>query len=108
MASRELDIHTGKPRTRTEVATEWAVWHFAELAGITGPGLLAVTINGWFATASAVVAAGWAVHETRTRREQARIRDRRALAATGTPAEDTEPAEDPGTDGAGEDKGVSA
>lgn len=72
-------------RTRLEHAMEWAVWHFGELAGVLGPLALALVFTPWFALVSAVVAAGWAVHEVRDHREQARLRsgtDRKQLPAT--------------------------
>ncbi|WP_206793200.1 hypothetical protein [Amycolatopsis sp. MtRt-6] len=73
-------------RTRLESAMEWAVWHFGELAGVVGPLVLAMVFTPWFALVSAVVAVGWAVHEVRDHREQARLRagtaDRKQLPAT--------------------------
>ncbi|WP_410593365.1 hypothetical protein [Amycolatopsis sp. lyj-23] len=78
-------------RTRLQVAIEWAVWHFGELAGVLGPLVLALVFTPWFALVSAVVAAGWAVHEVRDHREQARLRagtDRKQLPATPAATED--------------------
>lgn len=73
-------------RTRLQVAIEWAVWHFGELAGVLGPLALALVFTPWFALIAAVVAAGWAVHEVRDHRAQARLHagtaDRKQLAAT--------------------------
>ncbi|MBK1784550.1 hypothetical protein [Prauserella cavernicola] len=108
MSTRELDVHTGEPRTRTAVASEWVVWHFGELSGVIGPGVLAATVSGWFGLASGLVAAGWAVKETRFRREQQQIRDQRTLPAAEQDTEG-ETAEDAGTGREGQqDKGVSA
>ncbi len=79
-------------RTRLELAMEWAVWHFGELAGVLGPLVLAVVFTPWFALVSMVVAAGWAVHEVRDHREQTRLRagstDRKQLPATPTATDD--------------------
>ncbi|GAB3138220.1 hypothetical protein GCM10027258_14990 [Amycolatopsis stemonae] len=82
---------TREQRTRLQVAIEWAVWHFGELAGVLGPLALALVFTPWFALVSAVVAAGWAVHEVRDHREQARLRagtDRKQLSATPAATED--------------------
>ncbi|WP_328447439.1 hypothetical protein [Amycolatopsis sp. NBC_00438] len=80
-------------RTRLERAMEWAVWHFGELAFTVGPLVLAMVFTPWFALVSAVVAAGWAVHEVRDHREQARLRagtaDRKQLPATPTVTDET-------------------
>ncbi|MFJ9787821.1 hypothetical protein ACIRSS_50180 [Amycolatopsis sp. NPDC101161] len=72
-------------RTRLQAAIDWAVWHFGELAGVLGPLALALVFTPWFALMSAIVAAGWAVHEVRDHREQTRLRagtDRKQLPAT--------------------------
>ncbi|PXY31686.1 hypothetical protein [Prauserella muralis] len=112
MPTRDTNVHTGQPRTRTEIAAEWVVWHCGELAGVTGPAVLAATVNGWFGLASVAVAAGWITKEVRFRREQQQIRDQRALPPA--PADqDTTDDETAGqvTEDAGEgqrDKGVSA
>ncbi|RSM34656.1 hypothetical protein DMA12_47440 [Amycolatopsis balhimycina DSM 5908] len=73
-------------RTRLQLVIEWVVWHFGELAGVAGPLVLAAVFTPWFALVSAVVAAGWAVHEVRDHREHARLRagtgDRKQLPAS--------------------------
>ncbi|WP_328645548.1 hypothetical protein OHS58_37390 [Amycolatopsis sp. NBC_00348] len=83
---------TREKQTRLEHAMEWAVWHFGELAGVLGPLVLAVVFTPWFALLSALVAAGWAVHEIRDHREQTRLRaaavERKQLPAW--PATDTD------------------
>lgn len=80
-------------RTRLELAMEWVVWHFGELAGVLGPLVLSLVFTPWFALVSAVVAAGWAVHEVRDHREQARLRagtaDRKQLPASPAAADET-------------------
>lgn len=104
MPTRDTDIWTGKRRTRTEVATEWCVWHFGELTGVGLPAVLAATVNGWFGLVSGLIAAGWGAHEVRFRRAQQRFKaERPAL-----PAAETD--DDAGqTEGAREgEKGVSA
>ncbi|GLY35772.1 hypothetical protein Amsp01_017960 [Amycolatopsis sp. NBRC 101858] len=68
-----MNVPTEK-RTRLEQAMEWAVWHFGELAGVVGPLILAMVFTPWFALVTAVVAAGWAVHEVRDHREQTRLK----------------------------------
>jgi hypothetical protein len=87
---------TNEKRTRLEQAMAWAVWHFGELAGVLGPLVLALVFTPWFALVSAVVAAGWAVHEVRDHREQTRLRagtaDRKQLPAS--PATDTDETSD--------------
>ncbi|MGW4058658.1 hypothetical protein ACWEGE_10265 [Amycolatopsis sp. NPDC004747] len=79
-------------RTRLELAMEWVVWHFGELAGVLGPLVLAWMFTPWFALVSAVVAARWAVHEVRDHREQAQLRagttDRKQLPATPAATDD--------------------
>jgi hypothetical protein len=79
-------------QTRLEMAMEWAVWHFGELAGVVGPLVLALVFTPWFALVSAVAAAGWAVHEVRDHREQTRLKagavERKQLPAW--PATDTD------------------
>ncbi|MEU7788386.1 hypothetical protein [Amycolatopsis sp. NPDC049159] len=86
-----MNVPTEK-RTRLEQAMEWAVWHFGELAGVLGPLVLAVVFTPWFALVSALVAAGWAVHEVRDHREQARLRagtaERKQLPATPAATDD--------------------
>ncbi|WP_372671294.1 hypothetical protein [Amycolatopsis kentuckyensis] len=82
---------TREQRTRLQVAIEWAVWHFGELAGVLGPLALALVFTPWFALVSAIVAAGWAVHEVRDHREQTRLHagtDRKQLPATPATADD--------------------
>jgi hypothetical protein len=79
-------------RTRLERAMEWAVWHFGELVFTVGPLVLALVFTPWFALVSAVVAAGWAVHEVRDHREQARLRagtDRNQLPTSPAAADET-------------------
>jgi hypothetical protein len=82
-----MNVPTEK-RTRLEQAMEWAVWHFGELAGVLGPLVLALVFTPWLALVSAIVAAGWAVHEVRDHREQTRLRagtaDRKQLPASST------------------------
>lgn len=84
---------TREQRTRLQVAIEWVVWHFGELAFTAGPLVLAWVFTSWFALVSAVVAAGWAVHEVRDHREQVRLRagttDRKQLPATPAPDDET-------------------
>jgi hypothetical protein len=79
-------------RTRLQVAMEWAVWHFGELAGVLGPLVLALVFTPWLALVAAVVAAGWAVHEVRDHREQGRLRagtaDRTQLPASPAATDD--------------------
>ncbi|MGV9362293.1 hypothetical protein [Amycolatopsis sp. NPDC003731] len=79
-------------RTRLQLVIEWAVWHFGELAGVFGPLVLAWVFTPWFALVSAVVAAGWAVHEVRDHRDQVRLRagtpDRKQLPATPAATDD--------------------
>lgn len=119
MPTRDTNIHTGHPRTRTEVATDWCVWHVGELTGVALPTVLAATVNGWFGLLSGLVAAGWAANEVRLARARNQItaeRQRRALTAAehDTDADDTdttdnaaveaEGVEQAGTDG----KGASA
>ncbi|MEC3974595.1 hypothetical protein [Amycolatopsis sp. H20-H5] len=69
---------TSEKRTRTEQAVTWATWHLAEIAGITGPAVLAVTVTHWFALVSAVVGARWALHEYREHRDQVTLHDKAA------------------------------
>ncbi len=79
-------------KTRTERAVEWAVWHFAELAGVFGPLLLAALVTPWFSVASVLVSGAWSVREVLDHRQQARLRadaaQRRQL--TAWPTEDTD------------------
>ncbi|MFE3173472.1 hypothetical protein ACFXPA_17360 [Amycolatopsis sp. NPDC059090] len=80
-------------RTRLELAMEWAVWHFGELAFTVGPLVLAMVFTPWFALVSAVVAAGWAAHEIRDHRQQTRLKteaaERKQLAAPPTTTDET-------------------
>ena len=79
-------------KTRTELALDWAVWHFAELAAVAAPLVLAVLFTAWLALGSALVAAAWAAHEVHTRRirrqeiEQARTAPRRITGTAGMSA----------------------
>lgn len=65
-------------RDRSPVV-EWIGYHLGELFGTTVTAGLAVTVSGWFALATLVIAAGWATHELRLRRH------RRALTAAYRP-----------------------
>ncbi|MEU8631400.1 hypothetical protein AB0C38_04465 [Amycolatopsis sp. NPDC048633] len=91
---------TREQRTRLQVAMEWAVWHFGELAGVLGPLVLALVFTPWVALVSAIVAAGWAAHEVRDHREQTRLKagavERKQLPAW--PATDTDAAAASGRD----------
>lgn len=71
-------------RTRTEQATAWVVWHFAELLAVLAPLVLAWLVSGWFALLSLVSAAGWATHEIHEHR-----RTRVRLQSTPTPRQIT-------------------
>lgn len=62
-----------RTRPRLELTVEWIVWHAVELAGVTVPLVLAAWLTWWFVVASALVAAGWGVHEWRGHRAQARL-----------------------------------
>ncbi|PXY32110.1 hypothetical protein [Prauserella muralis] len=113
MPSRDTNVHTGHPRTRTEIATEWCVWHVGELTGVALPTVLAATVNGWFGLLSGLVAAGWAANEVRLARARNQItaeRQRRALTAVG--ADDTDTTENAAAEGVGQagtgEKGASA
>jgi hypothetical protein len=63
--------------TRTDHAVRWVVFHAGELTAVLGPLVLAATVTGWFATASAAAALLWAAHEIHL------IRTRRAIPAIG-------------------------
>ncbi|WP_326568038.1 hypothetical protein VSH64_40565 [Amycolatopsis rhabdoformis] len=59
--------------TRTEAATTWIAWHFAELLAVAAPLLLGWLVAGWLALASVATAAAWGVHELHTRRAPAEL-----------------------------------
>jgi hypothetical protein len=93
--------HTGT-QTRTERAIAWVAWHFAELAAVAAPLVLAVLVSGWLALGSLLAATGWAVHEITVQR---RTRDRltggtapKQIAGTTTDNTSTAPAEAGGRD----------
>jgi hypothetical protein len=76
------------PRTRTDQAVAWVGWHLAEIAGVTVPLVLALTVTAWLAVVSVLVAGAWAAHEIRLHRR------RRALTAAPTrPSVTTGPAD---------------
>jgi hypothetical protein len=71
---------------------QWIGWHLAELASVTVPAVLAVTVNAWWAVLAVLLAGAWTTHELRSRRRSralAAARDRRHVTAgTGQPGED--------------------
>jgi hypothetical protein len=72
---------TGPVRDPSPVV-QWIGWHLAELAGVTAPLVLAVTVDVWWAALSVSVATAWLAHELRTRRQVralAAARDRRTV-----------------------------
>ncbi|MGW4488857.1 hypothetical protein ACWEOE_34090 [Amycolatopsis sp. NPDC004368] len=54
--------------TRTETATQWIAWHFAELLAVAAPLVLGWLVAGWLALGSIGVGVAWGVHELHTRR----------------------------------------
>ncbi|WAL65602.1 hypothetical protein ORV05_32765 [Amycolatopsis cynarae] len=60
----EVEAMTGGP-TRTARSVSWLGYHLGEVAGVTVPSLLALTVSPWWATVSGLVALLWAVHEYR-------------------------------------------
>ncbi|MET7990528.1 conjugal transfer protein TraH [Amycolatopsis sp. NPDC005232] len=69
--------------TRTEAATQWIAWHFAELLAVVAPLVLGWLVAGWLALGSLATAAAWGAHELHTRRT------RGALPAAATPRQIT-------------------
>ncbi|MEV5296725.1 hypothetical protein [Amycolatopsis methanolica] len=65
--------HTTNP-TRTTRAISWAGWHLGELAGVTAPLGLAMTVWDGFYAVSGLVALSWAAHEVRLFLKQRAIR----------------------------------
>ncbi|MEV4604913.1 conjugal transfer protein TraH [Amycolatopsis sp. NPDC049253] len=60
--------------TRTEAATQWIAWHFAELLAVAAPLVLGWLVAGWLALGSFATAAAWGVHElTAHRRARAAL-----------------------------------
>jgi hypothetical protein len=73
---------TEQPRTHTDHAVRWVVFHAAELTGIAVLALLAVMATAWFGLLAVVVGAWWVAHEVRDTRRQREIRaaaDRRRM-----------------------------
>ncbi|SFJ91173.1 hypothetical protein SAMN05421835_110177 [Amycolatopsis sacchari] len=65
--------HTTEP-TRATRAISWAGWHLGEIAGVTVPLGLALTVWDGFYAFSGVAAVCWAVHEVRLQLKQRAIR----------------------------------
>ncbi|MEU4672436.1 conjugal transfer protein TraH [Amycolatopsis sp. NPDC023774] len=59
--------------TRTEAATQWIAWHFAELLAVAAPLVLGWLLAGWIALGSVATAAAWGAHELHTRRTRAAL-----------------------------------
>ncbi|WP_328645211.1 hypothetical protein OHS58_34060 [Amycolatopsis sp. NBC_00348] len=79
-------------RTRTEQATTWVVWHFAELLAVAAPLVLAWLVSGWLALLSLLAAAAWTVHEItdhrRTRAQLTGVTPRQITDTTSTTSTD--------------------
>ncbi|MTD57814.1 hypothetical protein [Amycolatopsis pithecellobii] len=69
--------HTTNP-TRTASAISWAGWHLGEVAGVTVPLGLALTVWDGFYAFSGLAAACWAAHEVRLYLKQRAIRAKEA------------------------------
>jgi hypothetical protein len=66
---------------------QWFGWHLAEVAGVTAPTVLALTVWPWFALLTVVVAVGWVAHEVGLhRRRRALVAARTRQAVTSPPA----------------------
>lgn len=70
------------PSVDPSPVVQWIGWHLAELAGVTVPAVLAVTVDAWWAALAVLVAAAWTAHELRLRQRRhalAAARDRRTV-----------------------------
>jgi hypothetical protein len=85
-----------RPRTRTEIAIEWVVWHFGEITAVGVPLLLAVVFTGWIAVFGVAAAAGWTAHEIRLARRQKAVRAGRERRQLPTGQQTTDDADEAG------------
>lgn len=76
----EIYEHATNP-TRTTQFISWAGWHVGEIAGVTVPLGLAMTVWDGFYGASAIAALAWALHEFRLYRKAKAIRATRTTEA---------------------------
>jgi len=93
-----VPVPVPEPDRATRVAS-WIGWHVRELAGVTGPAVVAVAVTPWAWLVSGAVAAGWAVAAVRGAVEQAPLRA--AGETQDGPAPDVEPAEAAGSEASG-------
>lgn len=79
------------PAADPSPVVQWIGWHLGELAGVTAPLVLAVTVATWWAVFAVLVAGAWTANEIRLcrrRRELAAARDQRTVTAGGRDPQD--------------------
>jgi hypothetical protein len=81
----------GVPERATRMAS-WIGWHVFEIAGVTVPAVVALTVTPWWWLVSGVVGAGWTANEIRSRKA-AVIQAGRDVPATVEPSTTTVPDE---------------